>query len=133
MQAMAARRVVVRGESMQVDEVEQMRMRMDRLHALMDEWVCWCRADVPRIGFPRYSAMVQGAPASAEDRAESGRAEIIDAAVEDLEPIHRAAIQRRYGVVAVWRFPRSNYADVLAVALDALIKGLRRKGVDIDA
>lgn len=133
MQAMAARRVVRGSGVVQQDDVEQMRQRMSRLHALMDEWVMWCRSDFPRVGFPRYSAMIQGAPASGADRAESGRAEVVGAAVEDLPPIQRAAVHRRYGVVAVWRFPRNNYAEMLEQALDALIKILRRRGIDIDA
>lgn len=132
------RRVVVRGVALRVDPVdpvdpvEQMRLRMGRLHALMDEWVVWCRRDVPRVGFPSHSALIIGAAGCPQERAVSARAELVDAVVEDLVPIHRAAVMRRYGVAAVWRFPRDNYAVVLEAALLALIVGLRRKGVDMD-
>lgn len=133
MHATVARRVMVRGNGgvQQQDEAQRMRERLDRLHAVMEDWVAWCRADVPRVGFPRYSALVQGAPACAADRADSSRAEVVDAAVDDLAPIHRAAILRRYGVMAVWRFPRNNYAEILDAALEALIVILKRKGVDV--
>lgn len=129
----AVARRVVRGEGVRGDAVEDLRQRMSRLHALMDEWVVWCRRDVPRVGFPSHSALIVGAAGCPQERAISGRAELVDAAVEDLSPIHRAAVLRRYGVAAVWRFPRDNYAEVLEAALSSLIVGLRRKGVDIDA
>lgn len=132
MQATVARRVVVKGDGMvRQDEAERMRTRLDRLHAVMEEWVSWCRSDVPRVGYPRHSALIQGAPGCAADRSDSSRGEVIDAAVEDLAPIHRAAVLRRYGVMSVWRFPRDNYAQILEAALEALIVGLKRKGVDV--
>jgi len=75
---------------------------------------------------------VRGAAGDAYDRLELGRVELVDTAVGDLEPIQRAAIQRRYGLCAVWRFPRLNYGEVLDQAHTALMVLLRKKGVDLD-
>lgn len=114
------------------DQQQRDRERMDRMRAVMEEWADWMRVDDSRIGFPGHSALVRGAPACSYERADSGRAELVDAAVSDLEPIQRAAIQRRYRVCAVWRFPRHNYAEVLDKAHTSLLVLLRKKGVDLD-
>lgn len=124
---------VLMGAGPDRDSVERVQLRMERLHALMDDWVLWCRRDVPRVGYPSHCTLIVGAAGCPYERATSARAGVVDAAVDDLSPIHRAAVMRRYGIAAVWRFPRDNYAVVLEQALSALIAILRRKGVDIDA
>lgn len=131
--AVAARRVVVRATEMVtgVDRRTAYEDRLDRLHAIMSEWAQWMRAADLRIGYPAHSALVRGAPGDAYERADAARMELIDAAVEDLsQPIYRAAVQRRYGVCAVWRFPRLNYEEVLMAALEELMVLLAKKGVD---
>lgn len=126
------RRVVVRAAVAVVDPMERERRRLDALAAVMADWVEWMRRDDLRVGFPQHSALVRGAEGCAYENAESARVEAIDAAVSDLSPIHRAAVCRRYGLGAVWQFPQANYAEVLQAANEALIAGLKRKGVDID-
>lgn len=126
------RRVVVRASVPAVDPIERERARLDALAAVMADWVEWMRRDDSRVGFPAHSALVRGAEGCVYEHAESARIEAIDAVVSDLAPIHRAAVCRRYGLVAVWRFPRENYAEVLQGANEALIAGLKKKGVDIE-
>ena len=53
----------------------------------------------------------------------------VDACVQDLMPAQRAAVMRRYGIAAVFRFPRDNYEQCLLMAHEVLIKALPRKGV----
>lgn len=126
------RRVVVRAAVPVVDPVRKERERLAALAAVMADWVEWMRRDDLRVGFPAHSALVRGAEGCVYERAESARIEAIDAVVADLAPIHRAAVCKRYGLAAVWRFQRENYAEVLQVANEALIAGLKRKGVDIE-
>lgn len=49
--------------------------------------------------------------------------------MQDLMPAQRAAVMRRYGIAAVFRFPRDNYEQCLLMAHEVLIKALQRKGV----
>lgn len=131
--AVVARRMVVRAEDAvgRRDRRAAYEDRLDRLHAIMGEWAQWMRSADLRIGYPAHSALVRGAPGDAYERAAADRMELIDAAVEDLsQPIYRAAVQRRYGVCAVWRFPRLNYEEVLMLALEELMVQLTKKGVD---
>jgi hypothetical protein len=60
---------------------------------------------------------------------DTGIARAVDAAVNDLSPAHRAAIYRRYGIFSVFRFPRENYAVLLADARERILVGLRRRGI----
>jgi hypothetical protein len=115
------------------DQQRRDRDRMDRMVVVMEDWADWMKVDDSRIGFPGHSALVRGAPGCSYERAESGRAELVDAAVSDLDPIQRAAIQKRYKVCSVWRFPRANYAEVLDKAHASLLVLLRKKGVDLDS
>ncbi len=115
------------------DQQRRVRDRMDRMHAVMEEWADWMRLDDSRIGYPGHSALVRGAPGCSYERADGVRALLVDAAVSDLEPIQRAAIQKQYKVCAVWVFPRLNYAEVLDKAHAALLVLLRKKGVDLDS
>lgn len=126
------RRVVVRAAVAVVDPIERERRRLDALAAVVADWVEWMRRDDSRVGFPQHSALVRGAEGCAYENAESARVQAIDAVVSDLPAIQRAAVCRRYGLAAVFRFPRANYAEVLEAANEALIAGLRRKGVDIE-
>ena len=54
---------------------------------------------------------------------------MIDCVVSDLPPLHKAAIYRCYGISAVFRFPRENYAEILLDAHDILLVLLPKKGV----
>jgi hypothetical protein len=53
---------------------------------------------------------------------------LVDAAVNDCQPIHGAAIMHAYGVAAVWRM-RQPVADLLPGAMDEFERIARMKGV----
>ncbi len=53
---------------------------------------------------------------------------LVDAAVNDCQPIHAAAIMHAYGVAAVWRM-RQPVADLLPWAMDEFERIARMKGV----
>ncbi len=53
---------------------------------------------------------------------------LVDAAVNDCQPIHSAAIMHAYGVAAVWRM-RQPVADLLPGAMDEFERIARMKGV----
>lgn len=136
MVAVAGSRRVVRSSDCGVPAgvVRSERDKLDRLARVMEDWAEWMRHDDCKVGWPSHAAMIRGADtACVYERAEGTRVELVDAAVEDLSAIHRAAISRRYGVCAVWRFPRLNYAEILEGAHGALIANLRKRGIDINA
>lgn len=54
------------------------------------------------------------------------------AVIDDIgirHPAQKAAIYRAYGVAAVFRFPRENYAQILDAAKENVKLGLRKRGV----
>ena len=105
--------------------------RMQRLIGLLEDWARWMQAGHVRQGHHR-SAIFCGAGQDFEDMADDVSRmvnEAISAAIESLPPAQAAAINRRYGICAVWRFPRHNYADLLQAAHDALIVSLPRRNV----
>jgi hypothetical protein len=111
--------------------------RLDRLYALLEDWARWCGGFKPHLGYPRrVPGVVSGLSDMARGEDQRGRHEcqrlgLVDAAVDDLPPMHRAAINQRYGVAAVFRFPRGNYVELLAEAHELLIVLLAKKTIDI--
>lgn len=110
--------------------------RLDALARMLDDWAGWQRSYRMRLGYPTRS--LSGAGGTTEcsydelyASVDAAMFEAIDAAIDDLQPIQRAAVLRRYGVAAVFRFPRENYAEQLDRAHDALMRALPRRGVDI--
>ena len=129
---MAMTRSVVR-----VDISRSVEQQLDALRCMLEDWAQWQGGYRMRLGYPTRSISAGGG-GSVECRhddlyasADSAQFEAIDAAVDDLQPAQRAAIYRRYGIAAVFRFPRDNYAACLDQAHDALMRALPRKGVDI--
>ena len=59
------------------------------------------------------------------------KAEAIEAAVEDLPPTKKAAIHKRYGICAVYRFPRDDYELQLLAAHEELLRTLPKRNVVI--
>ena len=55
-------------------------------------------------------------------------AEIMDALITSLQPIQRAAVNHRY-LRAVYRFPKSNYDEILHGAFDRLRAGMAERGL----
>lgn len=106
---------------------------MDRLRVLLEDWANWQRTYRPRLGYPSrsltcYSEGLRDFEGMCED-ADSATFAAIDACVHDLVPAQRAAVMRRYGIAAVFRFPRDNYEQCLMLAHETLTKALPRKGV----
>ena len=107
--------------------------QIESLVALLTEWAQWQRAYAPRLGYPSrsltcYSEGSRDFEGMCED-ADNQTFAAVDACVQDLVPAQRAAVMRRYGIAAVFRFPRDNYEDCLMGAHEALVVALPRKGV----
>lgn len=106
---------------------------LERLVALLTEWAQWQRSYSPRLGYPSksltcYSEGSQDFDSLCES-VDSQTFATVDACVQDLVPAQRAAVMRRYGIAAVFRFPRDNYEQCLMLAHEVLAKALPRKGV----
>lgn len=63
------------------------------------------------------------------DHLDTDLAHRTNAVIDSLPPAQRAAVYRKYGVTAAFRFERDNYADLLVLARAAILIGLRRRGV----
>lgn len=120
---------------------EQMQVSEDRvqwrLEALLQDWAQWCMSYRPRLGFP--SGVWSGGGFAESKTFEDMCSECdgvvnrnIEAAIDDLTPAQRAAVYRHYGIAAVFRFPRTNYAEQLDQAHTTLRRALPRRGVMLD-
>lgn len=107
--------------------------QIESLVALLTEWAQWQRAYAPRLGYPSRSLTCYSEGSqdfeSLCDAVDSQTFASVDACVQDLVPAQRAAVMRRYGIAAVFRFPRDSYEQCLMLAHEALTKALPRKGV----
>lgn len=110
--------------------------KLDRLQILLEDWASWMGGYSGARGFSNHSVGLE------PDRRVSGDTwddvmdkvdhwvcQMVDSAVDDLPPGQGAAINQRYGVTAVFRFPRGNYDDLLAEAHVTLLMTLPKKGV----
>ena len=108
---------------------------IESLVALLTEWAQWQRAYAPRLGYPSKSLTCYSEGSqdfdSLCDAVDSQTFATVDACVQDLMPAQRAAVMRRYGIAAVFRFPRDNYEQCLMMAYEVLMVELPRKGVII--
>lgn len=108
--------------------------QMERLFLILRDWSNWNARYSPRLGSIGRSSTIRGADSKSFDdlcdEAESNAFKSIDAAVDDLPPSNRAAINRCYGLCAVFRFPRENYEDCLSDAHARLLVSLKKKGVE---
>lgn len=106
---------------------------LEALVALLEDWADWQRSYKPRLGYPSRSLTCYSEGSqdfeSLCDAVDSQTFASVDACVQDLVPAQRAAVMRRYGIAAVFRFPRDNYESCLMLAHEALTKALQRKGV----
>lgn len=109
--------------------------QIESLVALLTGWAQWQRAYAPRLGYPSRSLTCYSEGSqdfeSLCDAVDSQTFASVDACVQDLMPAQRAAVMRRYGIAAVFRFPRDNYEQCLMLAYEVLIKALPRKGIII--
>ena len=106
---------------------------MEALRNILEGWADWQRTYNLRLGYPSrsltcYSEGSRDFEGMCED-ADNQTYASVDACVQDLMPAQRAAVMRRYGIAAVFRFPRDNYEQCLLMAHDVLIKAIQRKGV----
>lgn len=106
---------------------------LEALVALLEDWANWQRAYSPRLGYPSrsltcYSEGSRDFEGMCED-ADNATYAAVDACVQDLVPAQRAAVMRRYGIAAVFRFPRDNYEACLLAAHERLMVELPKKGV----
>lgn len=111
--------------------------RARNLVGLLEEWANWQKGySGAKLSYPSKSAGFDpGGYVSKtfDEMAEENDAEVcrmIDCAIDDLIPVHSAAIYRRYLAVS-FRFPRIRYEDALAEAHMMLMFKLPQKGVVI--
>lgn len=113
--------------------MEKTTTELESLVRLLEDWAAWQSTYRPKTGFKSRSAgFVALGLQSFEDmceRSDNVTMRTIDASIDSLEPAQSAAINRRYGVCAVFRFPRQNYEQVLIEAHNRLIVICKRKGV----
>lgn len=100
---------------------------------ILEDWARWQAGYSPRLGYPSRSAGVCGNGLQTFDdmcdQVDAAAMRAVDACVSDLLPIQQAAIAKRYGVSAVFRFGRMAYEDALADAHANLWVSFRRKGI----
>ena len=114
--------------------MNEMQRSVQAVVRLMEDWADWQRGYRLKLGYPTKSAGIEsgGGSASFDDLCDESDAEVmrkVDACVNDLPPIHRAAVCKRYGIAAVFRFPRQNYEDALCEAHVALMAAFSKKGI----
>lgn len=103
---------------------------------LLKDWAKWQSGYSPNIGYPvRVPMLATGGGSSTFeellDHVDNQAMKAVDASVESLPPSQRAAINRCYGLCAVWRFPRANYTyeQALSDGHDTLMVSFKRKGI----
>lgn len=102
--------------------------------ALLEDWAQWQRGYRLKLGYPTKSAGIEsgGGSTSFDDLCDESDAEVmrkVDACVNDLSLIQRSAVLKRYGIAAVFRFPRWKYETVLCEAHVALMAAFSKKGI----
>jgi hypothetical protein len=105
---------------------------VEALVLLLEDWAHWQSSYRPNTGFKSRSAGFSSLGLQSFDdmchQSDNATMKTIDSAIDDLEPAQRAAINRKYGVCSVFRFPRS-FEDTLILAHDRLVIICKRKGV----
>lgn len=111
--------------------------QIERLVIILEDWADWQRGYSGVRGYPKHSVMMQSGYASSKsfddmlDESNASVCNLVDAAIDDLSAGHSAAIRKRYGIAAVFRFPRGNYETLLSEAHLILAETLPKKGVVI--
>ena len=107
----------------------------DRLLALLPLWAAWMRSETVGRGYPTRSAFLCSGGSAGDDAfaelcstADQVAVRTLDALIDDLPAICRAAIHQRW-CSAVWRFRAQMYEQALAEAYERLSQGLRRWGM----
>lgn len=108
--------------------------QIDRLQVLLEDWADWMRGYSGIRGYASHTPGLHSGHVSKGfddlcDEVDQSVCKLIDAAIDDLASGQAAAIHKRYGISAVFRFPRGNYEDMLAEAHATLMVTLPKKGV----
>ena len=105
----------------------------ESLVILLEDWAKWQSSYREKTGFKHKSAgFISGGLSSFEDMCEqsdNATMRTIDASIDSLLPAQAAAVHRKYGVCAIFRFPRANFEQILEQAHDRLIITVKRRGV----
>jgi hypothetical protein len=105
---------------------------VEALVLLLEDWANWQSSYRPNTGFKSRSAGFSSLGLQSFDdmchQSDNATMKTIDSAIDDLEPAQRAAINKKYGVCSVFRFPR-DFEDTLILAHDRLVIICKRKGV----
>jgi len=111
---------------MHVSEVEA-------LSLLLEDWATWQSSYRPNTGFKSRSAGFSSLGLQSFDdmchQSDNATMRALDSAIDDLDPAPRAAINRKYGVCSVFRFPRDNFEQTLILAHERLVIICKRKGI----
>lgn len=109
---------------------------IQRLVYILEDWANWQKGYSGIKGFPSHSIGLQSGYVSCgfDDLCEKVDNVVfitVDTAIGNLSKPEAAAINRRYGIASVFRFPRDNYAQLLSDAHFKLMEELPKKGVVI--
>lgn len=109
--------------------------QVDSLTILLEDWAAWQKGYSGARGYANHSVGLHSQASSTFmelcETVDCMVCESIDASVDDLPTGQKAAIHRRFGISAVFRFPRGNYEILLSDAYATLMITLSRKGVVI--
>jgi hypothetical protein len=105
----------------------------EALVLLLEDWANWQSSYRPNTGFKSRSAGFSSLGLQSFDdmchQSDNATMRALDSAIDDLDPAPRAAINRKYGVCSVFRFPRDNFEQTLIIAHDRLVVICKRKGI----
>lgn len=111
--------------------VEKQETRLD-FH--LENWSAWMRSDAGVMGYGRKSAGFSGSVNSQSfdelvEQSDVWLARRVNTHIRNLDPAEQAAVEVRYGICRVYRFPRHNYAELLLAARIALADALAADGI----
>ncbi len=103
------------------------------LIAILEDWARWQGCYSMNLGYPSKSAGISSGGLQTFDdmcdQCDNAMMQAVDACVSDLQTIQQAAIMKRYGIAAVFRFNRVAYEDVLLSAHLSLMSAFKRKSI----
>ena len=105
-----------------------------RLVILLEDWADWQRGYSGIKGYASHTPGCHSGYVSKSfddliDEVHNDVCRLVGYAVDDLPAGQQAAINKRYGIAAVFRFPRGNYEQLLLEAHQTLMMTLPKKGV----
>jgi hypothetical protein len=101
----------------------------------MPLWAAWMRSEAWGRGYPSHSSFLASGGVAGEDafgdlcdKADGQAIVVLDALINDLPAILRAAVHHRW-LAAVFRFRPGIYERALAEAVEMLDHGMRKWGM----